>query len=79
MAEMSEFTPGDLGFQPVRLISGPRDGQTYGDMPLFPDGNCAPSTNYESMVTESLNSDTKLAKFIERLRQALHMYGKEIA
>jgi len=83
MADMSEFIPGDLGFQPVRLIGGPLggplDGSTYGDVPLYPDGNCAPSRNYASKVTESLNSDTKLAKFIERLRQALYVHGREIA
>jgi hypothetical protein len=79
MADMSEFVLGGLGSQRVRLTSGPCDGQAYGDVPLCPDGNCTPSRNYASKVTESLNSDTKLAKFIERLRHALYVHGREIA
>ncbi|WP_351060258.1 hypothetical protein, partial [Psychrobacter sp. TB20-MNA-CIBAN-0197] len=39
---MSEFAPGDLGYMPIRLIGGPLDGQTYGDVPIMPGGH-APS------------------------------------
>jgi hypothetical protein len=40
---MTDFTPGDLGFVPVRLIGGPLDGQSYEDMPVFPNGEGASS------------------------------------
>lgn len=36
-------------------------------------------TNFESMVTEALNSDTKLAKIIELIGRALYRDGKEAA
>ncbi|MDY7544617.1 hypothetical protein [Cryobacterium sp. 5B3] len=36
-------------------------------------------TNFESMVTEALNSDTKLAKIIELIGRALYRDGREAA
>ena len=43
MEDGTEFTPGDLGFVSVRLIGGPLDGQSFGDMPVFPNGQAASS------------------------------------